>query len=336
MTEHALPDPTSCAPPQPNPASHPLHCVECGYDLTGLALPHACPECGSLGDPRPHPAAVREWFHSRRGLLVRRPPTGFLSHLDDPACRRTARRRLTVFLILPCLVSSLLLLAGNGVQRVVNLDIWWEVPNQPGKKYSPENTNHEDRLFAFNFHLDGLSIFGPGPPTSAQKREFAHYTMLTNGWPHLDHFSAIVIGGMPLVGLFGVVFACAVVRAIRRFDLSNPLTRSTALPYPCLASLFVMPYVASLTIVLVACACWAISFRNGGRDPSPVGAYGYLAGLLVYIIVLAVAVVRVIQGLRPRRRGFPALVVLAAALAVIAAQLGVWYGFARLLAVVFG
>ena len=43
---HDPPDP-STTPPPPGPAESSINCISCGYNLTGVVIGGACPECGT-------------------------------------------------------------------------------------------------------------------------------------------------------------------------------------------------------------------------------------------------------------------------------------------------
>jgi hypothetical protein len=79
-------------------------CFECGYDLTGLDLPHRCPECGRVADPQNAGDEVYAWFASRRAVWLRSPPACFMAQLHEGRCLRVAARRLLISLVVPWLV----------------------------------------------------------------------------------------------------------------------------------------------------------------------------------------------------------------------------------------
>ena len=54
------PPPTAAA--EPAPASARIHCIRCGYDLTGVALGATCPECGARVDHAMIPAGASSGY----------------------------------------------------------------------------------------------------------------------------------------------------------------------------------------------------------------------------------------------------------------------------------
>jgi hypothetical protein len=145
-------------------------CFRCGYDLTGLTFPRACPECGHLVGADPWSAAsVRSWFNSRaaRWWWLRRPsrlPLGVWYVLDDPVSVRTARRRTLVLLWLPALLALLVVVAGNSMQMTYHTRVWYHRSDDPTRK--PLRTIEEediDRLFHFNLR-PGYDVFFRRPP----------------------------------------------------------------------------------------------------------------------------------------------------------------------------
>lgn len=98
-------------------ASHPF-CFSCGYDLRGLALPRACPECGRLADFERQAQAARRWFAGGKAWFWwlhprSKHPPGLFYVLHDRSSRRIARRRVFLMLWLPAILSSLVVIAGT-------------------------------------------------------------------------------------------------------------------------------------------------------------------------------------------------------------------------------
>ena len=113
--------------------AHP--CEWCGYDLTGLPVGHACPECGEHSADPTHQVRAEAWFASSRGCFFIDPPRGVLARLGSPHCRAIALSRYLRWVILP----SLLMLAGVAIRAnvsVVNVyERWWESTGEPGRSH---------------------------------------------------------------------------------------------------------------------------------------------------------------------------------------------------------
>lgn len=95
--------------PAPGPESErALRCVNCGYDLRGLPLPRACPECGEVSDPAREQAIA--WFLDLRSWLYHGPPRAAAAHLHDPRVSRAACLRLGLVLTIPWLAALIVTL----------------------------------------------------------------------------------------------------------------------------------------------------------------------------------------------------------------------------------
>lgn len=103
----------------------PAFCFSCGYDLTGLDLPRACPECGRLADPAAQTEAARQWF--ARGAAWRwwvgKAPPGVLYVLHDPDSLRRAHLRQWRWLWLPMIVIPIIVVVRLSLFRG-NVFMW--------------------------------------------------------------------------------------------------------------------------------------------------------------------------------------------------------------------
>jgi hypothetical protein len=96
-------------------ASRPPFCFNCGYELTGLDLPHACPECGRIADPDAEIAAAQKWFAHEAwkpwaALRPSRIPLTIWHIPRDDQSRRIARQRRRWFLWIPAFLVTFLVL----------------------------------------------------------------------------------------------------------------------------------------------------------------------------------------------------------------------------------
>ena len=95
----------------------PLFCFDCGYDLHGLELPRACPECGCVADPAGDVRRVRSWFAGRPAAIgwILRPgriPPGSWYALFDRGSLQLARKREWLWLWMPALLAAVTVAMG--------------------------------------------------------------------------------------------------------------------------------------------------------------------------------------------------------------------------------
>lgn len=152
-------------------------CFLCGYDLYGLELPRACPECGHVRNPGQDEEDGRKWF-ARTQSTVRwfvRPskaPPGLCYVLYDRASAKVARRRRFLWLWLPAILTSVVVLFGVWVAVEHEVKIWYYDRSDPERK--PLRTVYEmdtDRLFCFSFHFLRGGLFFRQPASWVQVTE---------------------------------------------------------------------------------------------------------------------------------------------------------------------
>lgn len=134
-------------------------CLHCGYDLRGLQMPRACPECGRVNDPIADARRVREWFARRSTAIAwlfrwRRVPPGSWYLLFDAKSLRIARRREFVWLWLPAILAAVTVALGCWITIDYNVKVWYYDGADPEQR--PRRVVHEDetdRLFATNMNI---------------------------------------------------------------------------------------------------------------------------------------------------------------------------------------
>lgn len=158
----------------------PPFCFGCGYDLTGLELPHCCPECGRYGDPSHDAREAKQWFaRCRSGLLwwIRpsKVPLGLFYSLHDPTSARIAARRRFRWLWLPAMMTSLVVFIGSFVAVEYDVAVWYYDKADPAKTphadstgsaiayLTPVSTTARERLFSFSFLRRGQHVWLGAP-----------------------------------------------------------------------------------------------------------------------------------------------------------------------------
>lgn len=142
-------------------------CFACCYELTGLNLPHLCPECGRLADPASDTEDARKWFASPRAWrwCFTRPsriPPSICYVLHDAPSARIARRRIVAGLFLPAILSSVLVLASSFIAIEYDWKLWYYNKSDPNRKPLRTLTGHEtDELFTLNLHFFDDFLFTP-------------------------------------------------------------------------------------------------------------------------------------------------------------------------------
>jgi len=294
-------DPMS--PPDYQPAGSAAGpCPDCGYDLTGLDLPHRCPECGFLVDPLANHEAVVAWYCSWRGSLLVSAPPNAARYLHDPRCRRVARRRLLWGVFVPWLAATLCVLALNAVVFVQQVHVWWELPSEPGRVLHAFETTHDDRALNLNLHFDG--VFRYTPPPGAVEHERVLSTTVELHWPEPERFAWPYVV-WPSMMLTSPGFAWLVLRFALGARGSTGQPRAA---WPLVAAL-TAPQWAPIAFLLVGVACYVLSNFVGAIPPGieTVGSICLPAALVLPGVGSAVLLWAALGVCRPRRAALPLL-----------------------------
>ena len=301
------------------------HCPNCGYNLTGLDLPHRCPECGHLADAVAEREAAVRWYSSWNGLLFRKTPSMALAYIGDARCRRHAWRRCLLLVLAPWLAVTLLFLLINSVQEVKTHETWWERPENPSQKLYYKKTADTDRLLTLNLDLLGLRLFDFSHISGAVRREKTTRSFVLS-WPEPDAFTCLVFLVPPAVSVFGVWFLAGVLRVRRAMTRQTGPSLGAGAAWP-LAVLLGPWLTAALGIHALSGGCWAMI--DAARQFT--SEWGDAFGVLIWVALGIYGVggvsvvwraVRVSRGHRPALFTWVALALLSAAWA--AAVAGVW------------
>ncbi|MBU0638834.1 MAG: hypothetical protein KKB50_08215 [Planctomycetes bacterium] len=277
-------------------------CPNCDYDLTGLELPHRCPECGHLSDPEQERAAAVAWYCYWKGLFFRRPPPMALAYLGNPACRRQARRRYLTLVLLPWLAVTCVLLMLNSVEIVHKHERWWETPELPGEKLNHKVDVQTDRVLAFNFHLGPFFLdFGSGSELLHRKTN----NSLRLSWPHPDNFTWIVFLAPPVFGVVGIYLLGLTLLGDRALRGQIARVGSTG-PAWVLAALLAPWLITALLLHFLVAICFSVDELD--FLPSIVSGMAVAAliwtALAVYALGALIVLSSTLLAQRPRRRGF--------------------------------
>lgn len=137
-------------------------CLSCGYDLRGLKMPHACPECGELRDPERDEKKARDWFAKWRlsplwPLRLCDTPPGLWYLLSDPKSQRIAQRRRFRWLWLPAIVAIFILCPATLIQ--VDYGVVTNFYESAASKSAPLKTIERTERFGFflpNVRFDNI------------------------------------------------------------------------------------------------------------------------------------------------------------------------------------
>jgi hypothetical protein len=191
-------------------------CFSCGYDLSGLDLPHPCPECGHLADPERQIDEARRWFAGRRAWLwlftrSSKIPPALLYALHDPTSSRLARRRMFLGIIFPALLSAFIVFGGSTIGVEKRYKVWYYNPADPDQTpRRVRETTEIDNLYQFNLHFDFdfsiTGLFFPPPASWVQQRELLPGQSLVFVWPPSFDLYTLANAGVPwILLLFGYV-----------------------------------------------------------------------------------------------------------------------------------
>ena len=258
------------------------HCFNCNYDLTGLDLPHRCPECGEWADPVAERKAAVAWYLGRGALLMRRPPKAANLYLDAPECRALARRRWLRLVLLPWLGCMVALLTMNSIELVHVTERWWQIRERPGEKIEFHRDEHRWRPLTFSLDLDFESSRSWGtPPTSSTGLHGRSFQTLRLGRPRPDGFTILVFLTPPTLGFLGVWFLGGALLADAAATRRSELTRG----YWCLAVLIGPWYAVAVTVGIVAAAGFAIGVAwDLPRINYPLFEVAYSTAIGLYVV----------------------------------------------------
>lgn len=133
-----------------------LFCLSCGYNLTGLDLPRACPECGNLSDPFPDLQRAREWFCGREAWCwslrsSSQLPTGIPYALIDERTAEFAVRRIVLGLWVLSILNIIFVLAASCVAIEKHVYLQYYLAGGPVRT---EELTEFDNLFHLNLHFN--------------------------------------------------------------------------------------------------------------------------------------------------------------------------------------
>jgi hypothetical protein len=192
------------------PVIHP-YCFDCGYNLQGLELPRACPECGRHCDPAVEIPQLRAWFARRKTAITwlfrKGPaPTGIWTALGDKRSLAIAKRRERFWLWLPALLTLVTVGVGSFVTVDYSLRMWYyEKTDLLRKPFGEEK-------FVGTAWLIGPGLFSPvwtgGVPNSWIMVRERHRTGV--GWaaPSCLIYPHLISGGPPIVAILISFLPC--------------------------------------------------------------------------------------------------------------------------------
>lgn len=295
-------------------------CPNCNYDLTGLDLPHRCPECGYLADPPAEREAAVAWYASWKGLFFSAPPGMALAYLGDRRCQRRARQRGVLLLLVPWAAATLLILLGTSIQVVRTHERWWEKAESPGKRLHYRERMETDRLLAFDLHIslfDDFDLVREGTRHDNTGRTSVRLT-----WPAPDALTLLVFIIPLAIGLVGVVCLAG---GLRIHVAATHRTIEGGGVWP-LATLLAPWYAAAVLCLLAATAGWATGeiLPYDGIVTDVLVAFLWV-GLGVYCFGGVYVLFRSVRSARPHARGLLTwLGLISLGLGWLAAVFGTW------------
>lgn len=310
-------------------------CFRCGYDLTGLALPCTCPECGHHADPEREAEEARGWFASRQARFywLMRPgkvPPALLYTLNDQGSMAIARRRALAWVWLPIVLITAVVALWFQVTIEFQVTKRYYERGDPQKRVLREFTGrHVDRVFAFNLHMDDL-LFTP-PPSWAWEVERVGSGVCVRRAPWRDYLDPLplVLVGVPWIGvLFGLVTTRWIAAGWPRRDEGIGEARRRW-PVHCTTSL-ICPSLGALLWMWLAAVGWAGAAHCHPDGPSVLSAWTLVAlviGWLVLTIIVWPVLVSLDRGGRvfsSRWRWALGLTAVAFAAPAVAVRAMVW------------
>ncbi len=254
-----------------------------------------------------------------------------MPHLGDPACRRVARHRLLLGLLLPCLAASALLLAVSGIEVVRNIESWYELPGQPGRRFQVHAHTHEDRPLFFNLHLFccGLWLF-TSPPAGATWHEVELSHSVRTSWPQPTTWWSLFVGPATVFALSLIAAPLTLLERRQRRRHSPPLAHRAIWPELALFVPCLLLFWGAFGSVAVAAAAAALFDRWGGTDG--IVASPFVGPPLCALLLLSaggIKLARIVRAWYPPLRAPNRLLCFIAALLVWAGLLiGTWLGAA--------
>jgi len=286
--------------------AHPF-CFNCGYNLRGLELPRACPECGRIADPIEDVSRTRSWFAYRSaafGWILRpgKTPAGSWYALFDQASRKIARRREWLWLWLPAVLAAVIVAIGSFVVVDYKVKVWHY------KQGDPQRTplriifeNETDRLYGFNLHpfRGGLFFNKPASWVEVVERQQQHVSFSVPS-PFEPFF--LLWGGVPLIavmcGYYPAKWLVALRLRFRAETRGRPELRQSA---RAAWSLMAAPLSIALWLWLVASVLFGIcELVERGIDDYGFIFYLLLLSVGLWVLVLLVGYARILQQDRAR------------------------------------
>lgn len=314
------------------------HCPNCGYNLTGLDLPHRCPECGHLADAVAEREAAVRWYSSWNAFLLRKTPPMALAYIGDARCRRHAWRRWLLLVLVPWLAVTPLFLLINSVQEIETHETWWERPENPSQKLHYQKTADTNRLLTLNLDLH-LQFFGSkgdfkDVPGAARREKTTRSFVLS--WPEPDALTWLLFLIPPAIGVVGIWLLAGVLLVCRLATRRRRPTLGPGAAWP-LAALLGPWLAAALAMHLASAVC--VVMKDIAQPYTSL--WGDAAGLLIfaalgtYLLGGVFVLCQTVRVSRRHRSGLLTWVPFAACGIIwLAAIVGLWFaalGLAKIL-----
>jgi hypothetical protein len=237
-----------------------------------------------------------KWYASWRGFFSWKAPAHVAVFLHDPRCRRIARRRLLLWVLLPCLVAMVGLLALNCVVDVRRFEVWWEMLDAPGLRFNVRQVTREDRFLSF---FSGSGIFS----SEEQERLVAREVALR--WPALDKVVTFFIL-LPALGVISLLFDLVALQVVRRIGARDVDRRAVMALVAHFGSIYAVAVLGLFALALVANAVHVWD-SAAARDPWDWLFPAFLTAMCINLAGGAMLLLGGLCALRPRRVQFPVL-----------------------------